>query len=104
MGSPLDPVIANIFMVELEIVLIPKLNDHVKKWRRFVNDTFVYVKCDSVKQILSVRNSFHDNIKFTYEQENNNRFPFLDVLFVSDHEKINPIVFGKCTHNDLYLH
>ena len=27
-GSPLDPVIANIFMVELESVLVPKLNDH----------------------------------------------------------------------------
>ena len=30
MGSPLGPVIANIFMVELESVLVPKLNDHVK--------------------------------------------------------------------------
>ena len=27
-GSPLDPVIANIFIVELESVLVPKLNDH----------------------------------------------------------------------------
>ena len=31
MGSLLDPVIVNIFMVELERVLVPKLNDHVKK-------------------------------------------------------------------------
>ena len=30
MGSPLGPVLANIFMVELESVLVPKLNDHVK--------------------------------------------------------------------------
>ena len=30
-GSPLGPVIASIFMSELENVLIPKLNDHVKK-------------------------------------------------------------------------
>ena len=40
MGSPLDPVITNIFMVELESVLAPKLNDHVKKWGRFVDGTF----------------------------------------------------------------
>ena len=32
MGLPLSPVIANIFMVELESALVPKLNDHVKKW------------------------------------------------------------------------
>ena len=31
MGSPLGPVIANMFMVELENVLVPKLNYHVKK-------------------------------------------------------------------------
>ena len=41
MGSPLGPVIANKFMVELKSVSVPKLNDHVKKWRRFVDDTFV---------------------------------------------------------------
>ena len=102
MGSPLGPVIANIFMVELESVLASKLNDHVKKRRRFVDDTFVYVKRGSIEYVLSVRNSFHDNIKFTYEQENNNRLSFLDVLFIRDHEKINTTVFRKDIHNDLY--
>ena len=42
---------------------------------------------------LSVMNSFHDNIKFTYEEDNNNRLPFLDVFFIEDYEKINT------THN-----
>ena len=41
MSSPFGPVKANIFMGELESVLVPKLNDHVKKWRRFADDTFV---------------------------------------------------------------
>ena len=73
MGSPLGPVLANIFMAELESVLFPKLNDHVKNWRRFVDDTFAYVKRGSIEYALLVLNLFHDNIKFTYEQENNNR-------------------------------
>ena len=30
MGSPLGPVLANIFMVELESVSVSKLNDYVK--------------------------------------------------------------------------
>ena len=105
MGSPLGPVMANIFMVELKSVLVPKLNDHVKNyWIRFVDDTFVYFKRGLIEYALSVLNLFHDNIKFTYEQENNNRLPFLDVLFIRDDEKINTTVFRKDTYNDLYLY
>ena len=48
MGSPLGPLIANIFMVELGNTLVPKLESHIKKWRRFVDDTFVYVKMFTV--------------------------------------------------------
>ena len=53
---------------------------------------------------ISVLNSFHDNIKFTYEQEKNNRLPFLDVLFIREDEKIHVTVFRKDTYNDFYLH
>ena len=67
-----------------------------------MDDTFVYVMRGSIEYVLSVRNSFHDNIKFTYEQENNNRLPFLDVLFIRDHKKINTTVFRKDIHNDFY--
>ena len=101
MGSPLGPVIVNIFMVELESILVPKLNDHVKKWRCFVDDPFVYVKLGSIKCVSSVLNSFHDNIEFTYERKNNNRLLFLDVR---DYEKINTTVFRKDTHNNFYIH
>ena len=44
MGSPLGPILAGIFMVELENTLVPKLKQHIKNWRRYVDDTFVYVK------------------------------------------------------------
>ena len=49
MGSPLNPAIVNIFMVEFANVLIVKLNDHVKNWRPFVDDTFVNVKRGSIE-------------------------------------------------------
>ena len=51
---PLGPVIANIFMAELETTSVPKLEDHVQKWRRFVDDTFAYVKAGSVVYVLYV--------------------------------------------------
>ena len=85
-------------MVELETTLVPKLEDHVQKWRRFVDDTFAYVKIGSVEYDLSVLYSFHKNIKFTNEQEQNNTLRFLDVLFIRDGEKLNTTVYRKDTH------
>ena len=92
MGSLLGPVIANMFMVERETTLIPKLEQHVQKWRGFIDDAFVYVKIGSVEYVLSVFNSLHKNIKFTYEEEQNNTLPILDVLFIREGEKINTCI------------
>ena len=40
MGSPLGPVIANIFMLELEGKLAPQLSDKMSVWLRFVDNSF----------------------------------------------------------------
>ena len=40
MGSPLGPVLANIFMVELETSVIPNLRNKAKLWKRFADDTY----------------------------------------------------------------
>ena len=47
MGSPLRPILANIFMVEIENTLVPRFHQHVKKRRRYVGEIFVYVKNES---------------------------------------------------------
>ena len=96
--------ITDIFMVELETTVFPKLEDHVKKWRRFLDDTIAYVKTGSVEYVLSVLNSFYKNIKFTYEEEQNNALQLLDVLFIRDSENLNTNVYGKERHSDLYRH
>ena len=41
MGSPLGPVLGNIFMVELETSVIPSLSNKVKLWKRFIDDTWL---------------------------------------------------------------
>ena len=52
--------------------------------------TFYHKKDSSVEYVLSVLNSFHKNIKVTYEEEQNNTLPFLDVLSkTSFQENIN---------------
>ena len=75
MGSPLAPLLADIFMIELERSLIPNLWK-IKFWRRYVDDTICVVKIGSIEYIRSVLNSFHKNIQFNYEVESNAKLPF----------------------------
>ena len=72
MGSPLGPVLANIFMVELENSLIPNLNDKLSLWYRYVDDTFSFIRKGEIGNVLNVLNSFHEDIKFTFEEEQDN--------------------------------
>ena len=62
MGSPLGPVIASILMVELERSLLPKLSSYMTSWKRYVDDTIAYVKTDAIDHVLSILNSFQENI------------------------------------------
>ena len=91
-------------MVELENSLLPKLKQHLKSWRHYVDDAFVYVKNGSVEYFLSVLETVGPNIKFTFEKEVNKTLPFLDVLFIRKSDHIHTTVYRKETSNDLYLH
>ena len=48
MGSALEPILANVFMVELGNTLVPRLNQHVEEWRHYVDDTFACVRNESI--------------------------------------------------------
>ena len=67
MGSPLGPVLANVFMTELEIAMIPSSENYLINWKRFVDDTFAFVLPDNIEYILNQLNSFDENIHFTFE-------------------------------------
>ena len=84
MGSPLGPVLANIFMVELEESLIPTLSDKLRLWLRYVDDTFTFIKKDEIDNVINVLNNFHTNIKFTHVCENYNKLAFLDIQVERD--------------------
>ena len=62
MGSPLGPVPAGIFIVELKTRMIPMVMDNISHWRRYVDDTFVFVKKGYLELILGCFNYFHKNI------------------------------------------
>ena len=103
MGSPLTPVTAGIFMVELKRNLLPTLSQYMTSWKRYVDDTISYAKRDCIKHVLKALNSFHANISFTYEQECDGMVSFLYALIMRKNNAIETIVYRKQTHNDIYL-
>ena len=68
--------IAATFRVELEKSLIPTLMEHMSLWKRYVYDTIAVIKLSSIEHILSILNSFHQNIELTYELEQKVRLVF----------------------------
>ena len=47
MGFPLGPIQANIFMVELENIIMPHLENEIKRWNGYVGETICSAKMDS---------------------------------------------------------
>ena len=104
MGSPLGPVLAGIFMVDLETKVIPSVKKHMTPWWRYVDDTIAYIKEKEINTVLKAINAHHKNIKFTYELESNDEISFLDVKIRKVGRKIETSVYRKPTNTDVYLH
>ena len=101
MGSPVSPVIANIFMEHFESLAV---DSTVRFWRRYVDDIFCFIKRDKVQGTLDHLNSFFSSISFTVEEEQEGCLPFLDVMVKRNHNgTFTTSVYRKPTHSDRYL-
>ena len=106
MGSPLGPILANIFMCNFETgALAQYLGTLPLNYYRYVDDCFLVfgsrAQCDVFFNYL---NSRHPNIKFTKEVENDNSLPFLDIKITRNEELlISTSVYHKPTFSGLYL-
>ena len=104
MGSPLGPVLANIFMVELEDSLVPRLSDKMKLWYRYVDDTFTFIKEGDIKYVEEILNNFHRDIQFTNDIEKNDELAFLDVKVIRNLDgSFETDVYRKKTDNSIYI-
>ena len=57
-----QPVLADIFMIELEKAVFSELTDCIKYWKRYVDDTISFVKLGTINYIITKLNSFDNNI------------------------------------------
>ncbi|CAH8546582.1 unnamed protein product [Heterobilharzia americana] len=78
MGSPLGPLLADIYVIEnLAGDLIAK----VPLYKRYVDDIIViYETHEDMACLLNGLNAVQTHISLTCEKENNNPLPFLDIL------------------------
>ena len=72
MESPLGALFANIFICKLVNTIIPSLGDKVRQLKRYVDDTFTFIKPNTEQEIQLTLNLFHENIKFAYKLEQHN--------------------------------
>ena len=102
-ASRSGPILADIFMVELERSVIPGLANKLNSWRRFVDDTICYIKADSTDYVLLKLSNFHKIIQFTVEFEKEYGISSLDVLMIRGKSNIEAMAHRKSTSNNIYL-
>ena len=104
MGSPVSPVVANIFMEHVEEEALRTSPHGVRCWKRYVDDTFCFLRRATVDPVLNHLNSLYPSIQFTVEQESGGKIPFLDALVSRQEDgSLEVSVYRKITHTDRYL-
>ncbi|CAF4094271.1 unnamed protein product, partial [Rotaria magnacalcarata] len=96
MGSPLGPLLVDIYINYLESKLKRRLEENgVLYWKRFVDDCFVLVNENTdINKLLDILNSFDVDIQFIVETEKKYSISFLDILITRTKGEIsnsNPV-------------
>ena len=105
MGSPLAPVLANLFMCHYEKEWLSNYYEvSPTYYTRYVDDIFlVFNSHDEAKRFFSYLNLRQPNVKFTIETKVNKVIPFLDVLIDNRNNILNTTTYHKSTYSGLLL-
>ena len=104
MGSPISPIVANLYMEDLETKAIQSAQKPPSFWRRFVDDTLTIMKSSQIGNFLQHLNSIVHHIQFTKEDSRpDGSMSFLDVLITPIEDRsLDTTVYRKPTYTDLY--
>ena len=104
MGSPLGPLLANVFMCHIENQLEQK-SMIPSFYRRYVDDTLVSMpNTESATDFLQVLNNVHPNLSFAMELEHDGSIPFLGTVLTRCDDTLTTEVYRKPTDTGLLLH
>lgn len=108
MGNPLSPLLAEIFMDNIENIIYQN-NNFSKQflyWHRYVDDILVCFLGTNrqLNTVLEYINKIHPNITFTSELEINNSINFLDLTITKINNKHDFSIYHKPSHTDTTIH
>ena len=101
MGSPVSVTVANVVKEDVEERALASFPTPPPSWKRFVDDTCTASLLNSFHSHL---NSIESSIEFTYEMEDQQKLPFLDLLIKHHLDgTLSTTVYRKKTHTDKQL-
>ena len=105
MGSPISPIVNNLYMEDFEITAINTAEHPPRIWKRFVDDTFVVIESARKEKFLEHINKMDPYIRFTLEDAKaDGTILFLDTTVMTQCDNSFLIsVYRKPIHTDLYL-
>ena len=97
MGSPLAPILADLFMNKMEQKLNRFSTNRPKIWLRYVDDVFCVfeINVEKIHTFLERINKWHPNLRFTIELEQNKQLPFLDVSVTRENSQHTTTLYLK---------
>lgn len=111
MGSPLSPLLAEVFMANFENILFStnmkeSLVKYIYFWARYVDDIFcIWTGTDrQLSKFLTHLNNINKNIEFTIETEENCSLNFLDLKISRKNNTFDFDIFRKPTTTDTIIH
>ena len=104
MGSPLGPILANIFVGYNEFLLFRKIKKPLV-YVRYVDDTFaLFNNAKESRVFLNQLKTLHSSLDFTVEDEKDLSLPFLDVLVERRRRSFVTSIYRKPTFSGEYVH
>ena len=105
MGSPVSPIVANLYMEYLEQKVLSTAPTPPRFWCRYVDDTFVIHKEVNKQGFLQHINSVDPAIRFTVEDnKEDGSITFLDTIVKPEADgTLSITVYRKPKHTDQYL-